>query len=146
MRFMSIVKGPENAGPPSPELMSAIDTLAQELFQKGVMLDMGGLLPTATGARIRLSGGKLTVTDGPFTEAKEVVGGYAIMKADSKAEAIEMGRRFMQLHADILGPALPDGARDPADVRRAAAGVRIVLPTTDNRRTDAGRSKSCDSW
>ena len=104
MRFMSIVKGSENAGPPSPELMSAIDKLAQEMFQKGVMLDMGGLLPTATGARIRLSGGKLTVTDGPFTEAKEVVGGYAIMKADSKAEAIEMGRRFMQLHADILGP------------------------------------------
>ena len=104
MRFMSIVKGPENAGPPSQELMNAIDKLAQEMFQKGVMLDMGGLLPTATGARIRLSGGKLTVTDGPFTEVKEVVGGYAIMKAGSKAEAIEMGRRFMQIHADILDP------------------------------------------
>lgn len=104
MRFMSIVKGAENAGPPSQELMDAIDKLAQEMFQKGVMLDMGGLLPTAAGARIRLSGGKLTVTDGPFTEAKEVVGGYAIVKAGSKADAIEMGRRFMQLHADILGP------------------------------------------
>ena len=104
MRFMSIVKGAETNAPPSPELMAAIEALAAEMFQQGVMLEMGGLLPTATGARIRLSGGKLTVTDGPFTEAKEVVGGYAILKADSKAEAVEMGRRFMQLHADILGP------------------------------------------
>ena len=104
MRFMSIVKGADSAGPPSQELMEAIDKLAREMFQKGVLLDMGGLLPTGAGARIRLSGGKLTVTDGPFTEAKEVVGGYAIVKADSKAEAIEQGRRFMQLHADILGP------------------------------------------
>ena len=103
MRFMSIVKGPHADAPPSQALMDAIGKLAQEMVQKGVMLDMGGLLPTATGARIRLSGGKLTVTDGPFTEAKEVVGGYAIVKADSKAEAVEMGRRFMQLHADILG-------------------------------------------
>jgi hypothetical protein len=103
MRFMSIVKGPDTDAPPSQELMDAIGKLAQEMVEKGVMLDMGGLLPTATGARIRLSGGKLTVTDGPFTEAKEVVGGYAIMKADSKTEAVEMGRRFMQLHADILG-------------------------------------------
>ena len=103
MRFMSIVKGPDADAPPSQELMDAIGKLAQEMVQKGVMLDMGGLLPTATGARIRLSGGKLTVTDGPFTEAKEVVGGYAIVKANSKAEAVEMGRRFMQLHADILG-------------------------------------------
>jgi hypothetical protein len=105
MRFMSIVKGPETAAPPSPQLMDAIDKLAQEMFQKGVMLDMGGLLPTATGARIRLAGGRLHVTDGPFTEAKEVIGGYAILKAASKEEAVELGRRFMQLHADILGPA-----------------------------------------
>ena len=103
MRFMSIVKGPDADAPPSQALMDAIGKLSQEMVQKGVMLDMGGLLPTATGARIRLSGGKLTVTDGPFTEAKEVVGGYAIVKANSKAEAVEMGRRFMQLHADILG-------------------------------------------
>ena len=103
MRFMSIVKGPESGAAPSPALMEAIGTLSQEMLQKGVMLDMGGLLPTATGARIRLAAGKLTVTDGPFTEAKEVVGGYAILKAGSKAEAIEMGRRFMQLHADIMG-------------------------------------------
>ena len=103
MRFMSIVKGPET-GPPSQKLMDAIGQLAQEMLQKGVMLDMGGLLPSASGARIRLAGGKLTVTDGPFTEAKEVVGGDAILKAASKGKAIEQGRRFMQLHADILGP------------------------------------------
>ena len=98
MRFMSIVKGPENAGPPSQELMDAIDKLAQEMFQKGVMLDMGGLLPTATGARIRLSGGKLTVTDGPFTEAKEVVGGYALCELPTHADAVALATRFMELH------------------------------------------------
>lgn len=104
MLFMSIVTGAETHQPPNPALMEAIEKLSAEMLQQGVMVERGGLLPTSTGARIRLSGGKLTVTDGPFTEAREVIGGYAIVKADSKAEAIEMGRRFMQLHADIMGP------------------------------------------
>ena len=106
MKFMMLVKGGcEGKSSLSPELEAAIGKLAEEMFRTGKMVDMGGLLPTATGAKIRIGGGKLTVTDGPFTESKELIGGYAIMRTDSKEEAIELGRRFMQLHVDILGPA-----------------------------------------
>jgi len=103
MRFISMVKSAES-GPPSPELMAAIGKLAQEMGQAGVLIEMGGLAPSARGARIRLSRGALTVVDGPFTESKELVGGYAVFRVGSKAEAVELGRRFMQVHADILGP------------------------------------------
>lgn len=103
MRFMSMVKTAET-GPPSPELMGAIGKLAQEMAQSGVLIEMGGLLPSVKGARMRLSRGGITVTDGPFTESKELVGGYAIFSVGSKAEAIELGRRFLQVHADVLGP------------------------------------------
>jgi hypothetical protein len=61
-------------------------------------------MPSSRGVRLRLSNGQVTVTDGPFTEAKELVGGYAVMRLKSKEEAIEVGRRFMQIHAEILGP------------------------------------------
>src|SRR5262245_22941315 len=98
MRFMTMVKSAENAGPPPPALMEAIMKLGQEAMQKGAMIETGGLLPTALGARVRLAGGQLTVTDGPFTEAKEVIGGYAVYEVKSKAEAIEWTTRFMDLH------------------------------------------------
>ena len=81
MRFMSMVKSSEDhrLGPPPQALMEAMDKLGQEMTKAGVMVDMGGLLPTAMGAyRVRLSRGKLSVTDGPFSEAKEVIGGYAV--------------------------------------------------------------------
>lgn len=103
MRFISMVKTAES-GPPSPELMGAIGKLAQELGQSGMLMEMGGLLPSVKGARMRLSRGGIRVTDGPFTESKELVGGYAIFNVASKADAIDLGRRFLQVHADILGP------------------------------------------
>jgi len=103
VRFISMVKTAE-AGPPGPALMGAIGKLAQEMAQSGVLAEMGGLLPSARGARMRLARGGITVTDGPFTESKELVGGYAIFDVRSKAEAIELGRRFLSVHADILGP------------------------------------------
>ena len=103
MRFMMLVKAPEGV-PPSPELFAAIGKLSGEMAAAGVLLETGGLAPSARGARVRLSGAKLTVTDGPFTEAKEMIGGFAILRAASRAEAIEHGRRFMQIHADVLGP------------------------------------------
>ena len=103
MRFISMVKTAES-GPPSPELMGAIGKLAQDTAQSGVLMELGGLLPSARGARMRLARGGIRVTDGPFTESKELVGGYAIFSVASKAEAIELGRRFLQVHADILGP------------------------------------------
>jgi hypothetical protein len=100
---MSMVKSAES-GAPSPELMAAIGKLAQEMGQAGVRIGMGGHAPSAKGARIRLSHGAPTIVDGPFTESKELVGGYAVFRVGSKAEPVELGRRFMQVHADILGP------------------------------------------
>ena len=86
MRFMMIVHGPEDfgkAGPPPQALMDAIGKLGEEAFKSGKMVSMGGLFPSAKGARIRQTGGKLVTTDGPFTEAKEVVGGFSIMELAS---------------------------------------------------------------
>jgi hypothetical protein len=107
MRFMMIVKADKNyeAGvPPSQELMAAIGKHAEQMTAAGVLLETGGLLPSSKGARIRVAAGKVTVTDGPFTEAKELIGGYAILQAKSKQEAIELGKDFMKLHAEVLGP------------------------------------------
>jgi hypothetical protein len=87
------------ASPPPKALFDAINELVKEASEDGcVMVQAGGLLPTASGMRVRLSGGKLTVTDGPFTEAKEVVGGYAIFEAKSKAQMLKWTERFMNLH------------------------------------------------
>ena len=98
MRFMMIVKTAENSGRPPKELMDAIAKIAEEESKAGTMIGSGGLGPTALGARVRLSGGRLTVTDGPFTEAKEIIGGYAQFELKSKAEAVEAASRFMELH------------------------------------------------
>jgi len=98
MRFLMMVKAPENSGPPPKELMDAMGKLADEAMKSGEMIETGGLAPTAAGSRVRLAGGKITVTDGPFTEAKEVFGGYAVFELKSKEEAIERTRRFMELH------------------------------------------------
>ena len=98
MKFMMIVKHTEKQGPPPKELMDAIAILAQEEVKSGTMLGNGGLGPTALGARVRLSGGRVTVTDGPFTEAKEIIGGYAQFELESKEVAVESAVRFMELH------------------------------------------------
>jgi hypothetical protein len=98
MRFMMIVKHAEKQGPPPKSLMDAIAKAAEEETKAGTMLGNGGLFPTAQGARVRLSGGKVTVIDGPFTEAKEIIGGYAQFELKSKEEAIESAVQFMELH------------------------------------------------
>jgi hypothetical protein len=98
MRFMIMVKSAESAGPPPMALMAAIGKLGEEAMRASVMVETGGLLPSAMGARVRLSAGKLTVTDGPFAETKELVGGYAVYDLKSKREAIDWATRFMQLH------------------------------------------------
>lgn len=101
MRYLMIVRGDESfraSGPPPKELMDAIGELGIEAAKTGKIVSMGGLQPTSKGASVRLSGGKLTVRDGPFSEAKEVIGGFTIMELASKAEAIEEARKFMELH------------------------------------------------
>ena len=101
MRFMMIVKSVEKSGPPPKALMDAVAKLAEEATKAGEMIESGGLASSATGSRVRLSGGKLTVTDGPFTEAKEVFGGYAVFELKSKREAVERAVGFMELHKQL---------------------------------------------
>jgi len=100
MKFLMMVKSAENSGPPPQGLMEAIAKLGEEATRKGTMVESGGLFASAQGARVRLSGGKLVVTDGPFTEAKEVIGGYAIFDLKSRKEAVEAALDFMRLHKE----------------------------------------------
>ena len=91
--------------PPDAKLEAAMGQLIERMLKCGALVGRGGLLPMAKGAHVRAAEGKLAVTDGPFIESKEVIGGYAIMRAKSKEEAVQIGRDFMQLHLDVLGPA-----------------------------------------
>ena len=107
MRFMMLVKANkeyEAGATPNPELMAELAKLADAATARGALITAGGLLPSSQGVRIRAASGKTFVIDGPFAETKELVGGFAIFDLASKEEAIESGRQFMQLHADILGP------------------------------------------
>src|SRR4026208_1300977 len=89
MRFMMLVKSAENSGPPPKALMDAMGKRAEEAVKSGAMLESGGLAQTAMSSRVRLTRGQVTTTDGPFTESKEVVGGYAVFEFKSKQEAVE---------------------------------------------------------
>jgi hypothetical protein len=99
MKYMMIVKHAEKQPTLPPKaLMDAIAILMEEETKSGRILGTGGLAPTAQGARVRLSGGKVSVIDGPFTEAKEIIGGYAQFELSSKEEAVESAVQFMELH------------------------------------------------
>jgi hypothetical protein len=101
MRFLSMVRVNERSGQrPSDKLMSDMGKLIEEMTKAGTLISTAGLRPTSEGFRVRLSGGKMRVTDGPFTEAKEVIGGFAMLEAKSKAEAIELTKRFLAIHGD----------------------------------------------
>ena len=100
MKFLSIYKSAEKNAPPSQEEMAKMGKLVEEGMKAGWLLGTEGCLPSALGARVRNSSGKLTVTDGPFTEAKEVVGGFAILRANSKQEAIQLAKDFLQVVGD----------------------------------------------
>ena len=97
MKFLSIYKSPERNTPPSQEEMNTMGKLIEEGMRKGWLLGTEGCLPSALGARVRLDSGKITVTDGPFTEAKEVVGGFALLQANSKEEALELVKDFLKV-------------------------------------------------
>lgn len=101
MRFLSMIRVNENSGlVPSEKLMSDMGQLVEEMTRAGVLVSTAGLRPSAEGARVRLRGGKLSTVDGPFTETKEVVGGFAILEAPSMKEALELTRRFLRVHGD----------------------------------------------
>ena len=101
MRFMFIVKS-NHVGQPTPELMEAMHKLADREIKAGRMLDNGGLAPLAMGAQVRIKDDRLSVVDGPFVEAKEMIGGYAIFELRDKEEALASAREFMQLHVDLM--------------------------------------------
>ena len=99
MRFMMLIKhAQELSGPPPKPLMDAMDKLAEESKQANTMVASGGLAPIAASTEVRIANGKRTTIDGPFTESKEIIGGFAIFDINSKQEAIEGAERFMELH------------------------------------------------
>ena len=101
MRFMSMIRIEENTGQvPSEQLMTDMGKLIEEWTKAGILVRTAGLKPTAEGVRVRSRHGKLSTTDGPFTESKEVIGGFAILEAKSKEEAVELTKRFLQIHGD----------------------------------------------
>jgi hypothetical protein len=100
VKFLSIYKSVETGVPPTQAEMDRMGKLIEEGMKAGYLLAVEGCLPTALGARVRLADGKISVTDGPFTESKEVVGGLAILQAKSKSEAIEYARQFLGVAGD----------------------------------------------
>ncbi|MER5889618.1 YciI family protein [Streptomyces sp. NPDC001941] len=102
-RYMTLIRVDEDNAPaegPSPELMERMGVLIEEMTKAGVLLDTSGLHPTSEGRRVTWSGGNISVTDGPFTETKEVIGGYSVLQAKDMAEAEEWTRRFLKVHED----------------------------------------------
>jgi hypothetical protein len=100
MKYLAFIRHAESyreAGPP-PALLEAMGKFVQQSLQDGSLVDTGGLLPSKDGFRVRLSKGRIATTDGPFMETKEVIGGWAILRADSKGEALRVAQQFMELH------------------------------------------------
>ena len=100
MKYLTFIRHSEEQRqtPPPRALMEAMEKFIAKAKKEGTLVDTGGLLPSKDGARLRLANGKITVTDGPFSETKEVIAGWAILNADSKAEAIRLATEFMELH------------------------------------------------
>ena len=100
MRYLTFIRSSESyrEAPPPDALIEAMGVFVERSRNDGTLVDTGGLLPSKEGALVRLARGKVTVTDGPFSETKEIIGGWAILNADSKAEAIRVATEFMELH------------------------------------------------
>ena len=97
MRFLSVYKAAETDAPPTAEHVASMQALIEDGMKAGWLIATEGCLPSSKGARVRRSGGKTTVTDGPFTESKELIAGFAILEAASKQEAIELTRTFLEV-------------------------------------------------
>lgn len=102
MKYLTFIRSSESyrESPPPAALMEAMGEFIERSRADGTLVDTGGLLPSSEGARVLLANGKITVTDGPFAESKEVIGGWAIVEVDSKAEAIRIATEFMELHRE----------------------------------------------
>jgi hypothetical protein len=100
MKYLTFIRHSESyrESPPPSELMEAMGKFVEKSLRDGTLVDTGGLLPSKDGVRVRLAKGTISVTDGPFTESKEVIGGWAILQTDTKAEAVRIATEFMELH------------------------------------------------
>lgn len=100
MKFLTFIRSSESyrESPPPNALMEAMGKFVEKSLEDGTLVDTGGLLPSKDGSRVRLARGKITVTDGPFSESKEIIGGWAILDVPSKADAIRIATEFMELH------------------------------------------------
>ena len=102
MKYLTFIRHSESyreEGPP-PALLEAMGEFVQASLADGTLVETGGLLPSKDGLRVRLEDGKITVSDGPFSESKEVIGGYAVIEAKDREEAIELTKRFLAVHGD----------------------------------------------
>ena len=134
MRFMTLYKpGREMEGPPREAELAALGRLIEEMTQAGVLIATDGLAPSSQGARVGISDGRFTVTDGPFAETKELVAGYAIIEVESKQEAIELAKRFLRVMGEgeseirlmHQGPNCEPGAPAPRGEARERPGASV---------------------
>jgi hypothetical protein len=116
MRYMFIVTSDHEAAPP-PALLEAMGKLTEREIKAGRMIDNAGLMPLSMGARVSVSDGTLRILDGPFAEAKEVIGGYAILELRNRDEAVASAVEFMQLHKDLM-----PGWEGTCELRELAGG------------------------
>ena len=100
MKYLTFIRHPESQreSPPPQALLKAMGKFVERSLKDGTLVDTGGLLPSKDGVRVRLANGKITVTDGPFAESKEVIGGWAILNVATKADAVRIATEFMELH------------------------------------------------
>ncbi|MCG3042821.1 YciI family protein [Streptomyces sp. S1A] len=123
-RFMSLIQVDEQSiatQAPDPDFEKRMGALFEEITKAGVMLDTAGLTPTSQATRLHWSGGKISQTDGPFTESKEVVGGYALLQVKDRAEALEWARRFLEAHPEHWNVTaevreIQEGPSDPSEL------------------------------
>ena len=125
MRYLVMIKYNENGTPPPQALLDALAKNRHEATQAGALVECNGLFPSATGARIRLAAGNLTVTDGPFAETRELVGGYSVYEVKGKQEAIDWAYRFMRVFAEHW----PEGECE-AEIRQLFAPPEASSPTS----------------
>lgn len=135
MRYLGLLKADRNSeagAAPDADLMARMGTFIEEISQAGVLLATDGLHPSSKGARVKLSNGRVTVTDGPFTESKELVASYAIFQVNSKAEAIAWTTRFLE----VLG----EGECEIRQIYEASDFPADVFPAEEQAREEASRA------